>query len=43
MTRMAAHLEANPEARKEWELTQKLKNDPRITPDWPADPQDPAG
>lgn len=29
--RMAAHLAADPEARKEWDLTQKLKNDPRIT------------
>lgn len=29
--RIAAHLAADPEARKEWELTQKLKNDPRIT------------
>ena len=29
--RMAAHLEADPKARKEWELTQKLRNDPRIT------------
>lgn len=26
------HLEANPEARAEWDKTQKLKNDPRITP-----------
>ncbi len=29
--RMAAHLEADPKARQEWELTQKLRNDPRIT------------
>jgi exopolysaccharide production protein ExoY len=28
---MEAHLEANPEARAEWDATQKLKNDPRIT------------
>ena len=30
--RMIAHLAANPEARREWDQTQKLKNDPRITP-----------
>lgn len=30
--RMAAYLDANPEARREWELTQKLRDDPRITP-----------
>jgi lipopolysaccharide/colanic/teichoic acid biosynthesis glycosyltransferase len=30
--RMADHLAADPEARKEWDLTQKLRNDPRITP-----------
>jgi lipopolysaccharide/colanic/teichoic acid biosynthesis glycosyltransferase len=29
--RLAAHLEANPAARAEWESTQKLKCDPRIT------------
>ena len=29
---LAAHLEADPALRAEWELTQKLKNDPRITP-----------
>ena len=28
---LAAHLAENPEARAEWEQTQKLKNDPRIT------------
>lgn len=28
---LAAHLEANPQARAEWDATQKLKNDPRIT------------
>ncbi len=30
--RMAHYLAANPEARAEWDETQKLKNDPRITP-----------
>ncbi|SMG39481.1 MULTISPECIES: sugar transferase [unclassified Paracoccus (in: a-proteobacteria)] len=29
--RLAEHLATNPEAKAEWELTQKLKNDPRIT------------
>lgn len=29
--RMASYLDANPEARQEWDSTQKLKNDPRIT------------
>lgn len=29
--RMEAYLEANPEARVEWDSTQKLRNDPRIT------------
>ena len=29
--RLAAHLDANPEARAEWDHSQKLKNDPRIT------------
>ena len=29
--RMIAHLAADPEARREWDETQKLKNDPRIT------------
>lgn len=29
---LAAYLEGNPEARAEWDSTQKLKNDPRITP-----------
>jgi exopolysaccharide production protein ExoY len=28
---MEAHLAANPEARAEWDATQKLKDDPRIT------------
>lgn len=28
---LEAHLAANPEARAEWDSTQKLKNDPRIT------------
>jgi lipopolysaccharide/colanic/teichoic acid biosynthesis glycosyltransferase len=30
--RMEACLAADPEARREWDETQKLKNDPRITP-----------
>ena len=30
--RMEACLAADPEARREWDKTQKLKNDPRITP-----------
>ena len=30
--RMEAYLAANPEARREWDETQKLKRDPRITP-----------
>jgi exopolysaccharide production protein ExoY len=30
-TRMTAYLDANPEARREWDTTQKLKRDPRIT------------
>ena len=30
--RMADYLAANPQARMEWESTQKLKRDPRITP-----------
>lgn len=30
--RMAEYLAANPQARSEWEQTQKLKSDPRITP-----------
>lgn len=29
--KLEAHLAANPEARAEWNLTQKLRNDPRIT------------
>lgn len=29
--KLNAYLEANPEARAEWDRTQKLKNDPRIT------------
>lgn len=29
---LARHLQANPAARAEWARTQKLKNDPRITP-----------
>jgi lipopolysaccharide/colanic/teichoic acid biosynthesis glycosyltransferase len=29
---LARHLEANPAARQEWEATQKLRDDPRITP-----------
>lgn len=30
--RLKAHLDANPDARTEWALSQKLRNDPRITP-----------
>lgn len=30
--RMIAHLAADPAARREWDETQKLRNDPRITP-----------
>jgi exopolysaccharide production protein ExoY len=30
--RMAVHLAANPAARAEWDATQKLKSDPRVTP-----------
>lgn len=30
--RMVAHLAADPEARREWDETQKLRQDPRITP-----------
>lgn len=29
---LESYLDANPTARAEWDLTQKLKNDPRITP-----------
>jgi exopolysaccharide production protein ExoY len=29
---LAEHLAASPSARREWEATQKLKDDPRITP-----------
>lgn len=30
--RLSRYLEENPEAKAEWDATQKLKNDPRITP-----------
>ncbi|MEM9198514.1 MAG: sugar transferase [Pseudomonadota bacterium] len=30
--RLASHLAANPAAKEEWDRTQKLKSDPRITP-----------
>jgi len=30
-TRLERYLQSNPEARAEWDATQKLKNDPRIT------------
>ncbi len=30
--RMIAHLAADPAARREWDETQKLRNDPRVTP-----------
>jgi exopolysaccharide production protein ExoY len=30
--KLAAYLENNPEAASEWRLTQKLKDDPRVTP-----------
>ena len=29
---LAEHLKANPDARREWETTRKLRDDPRITP-----------
>lgn len=29
--RLQSYLDANPEARAEWDLTQKLRNDPRVT------------
>lgn len=29
---LAEHLKANPDARREWEATRKLRDDPRITP-----------
>ena len=29
---LAAYLRANPEARREWHATRKLRNDPRVTP-----------
>lgn len=29
--RLQAHLAENPEARQEWETTQKLRDDPRVT------------